>query len=85
VDRFGNCVLNLPCEALAKTAPGAFGFTLAVPSRRPLMSATTYDDIAPGSVGILKGSQGYWELAVNRGSAAAWLGLAPGDAVVIEF
>jgi len=85
VDRFGNCVLNLPCAAWAGPLLEGIRLRLISPVERRLVPVATYDDIEAGSVGILKGSQGHLELAVRRGSAAAELGIAPGDAVVIDF
>lgn len=41
----------------------------------------TYSAVPPGELLALVGSAGWLELAVNQGSAAARLGLAPGDRV----
>ena len=65
------------------------GLILALTSLLPLSSWTlddgrndagvsTYADLAPGQIGLLAGSQGVMELAVNGGSCAGLLGLAPG-------
>ncbi len=82
VDRFGNCLLNLP-ESLWPEG-GMERVELLAPLLQPLVPARTYGDIPEGGVGMLIGSQGYLELAVNQGSAAAVLGLAPGMRVVLE-
>ncbi len=82
VDRFGNVVLGLDLERFGRfqAAPA-----LVAPRPQPLAAAATYADIPPGAVGILAGSQGYLELAVAGGSAAARLGLSRGDAVALLF
>jgi S-adenosylmethionine hydrolase len=85
VDRFGNCILNLRREAWTALAFGAKSPALASPSRRALTAVVTYERLAPGDIGIIEGSQGYLELAMNRRSASAELGLAPGDPVVIRL
>ncbi|SDB35924.1 hypothetical protein SAMN05660653_01689 [Desulfonatronum thiosulfatophilum] len=82
VDRFGNCLLNLslekwPMEVLAHAE-------LIRPLLQPLALVRTYADIGPGSFGMLAGSQGYWELAVNQGNAAQLLGLRPGIRIVLQ-
>lgn len=82
VDRFGNCLLNLP-EGLWPEG-GLERVELLAPLLQPLVPVRTYAEISAGGVGVLVGSQGYWELAVNQGSAAAVLGLAPGKRVVLD-
>jgi S-adenosylmethionine hydrolase len=78
VDRFGNVVLNLDVGSYGRlpAAPA-----LVAPRAVPLTPATTYGELEQGTVGLLAGSQGYLELAVAGGSAAAKLGLRAGDAV----
>ena len=83
VDRFGNCLLNLP-ECLWPEA-GMEHVELLAPLLQPLALVRTYAQIPTGGVGVLVGSQGYWELAVNQGSAATVLGLAPGMRIVLEY
>jgi S-adenosyl-L-methionine hydrolase (adenosine-forming) len=82
VDRFGNSLLNLP-ELLWPEA-GLERVELLAPLPQPLIPVRTYAEIPAGGVGVLVGSQGYWELAVNQGSAALVLGLAPGKRIVLE-
>ena len=74
VDRFGNCLLNLRTEAMP-----ALGRTWTLGDGRNVARVSTYADLAPGQVGLLAGSQGVMELAVNGGSCALLLGLAPGQ------
>ena len=73
VDRFGNCLLNLRIEAMP--SPGE-NWTLD--DGRNVARVSTYADLAPGQIGLLAGSQGVMELAVNGGSCAGLLSLAPG-------
>lgn len=82
VDRFGNCLLNLALERWLVEAEN--GPELRAPLLQPLALARTYADIPGGGVGVLADSQGYWELAVNRGSAAKILGLAPGQEIIVR-
>ncbi len=80
VDRFGNCILNLPLNPpLPAGGPLLFAAGDADGSpARPLQAVTHYAAIAGGDAGILPGSQGFYELACNRSSAAESLSLAPG-------
>lgn len=81
IDRFGNCVLNLE--------PGSLGspdnLKLTSPSGGPLDYVTTYADMPEGSPGLLEGSQGFLEIAVNQRSAAKRFGLSMGDPVELEW
>lgn len=73
VDRFGNCLLNVHIEAMP-----SLGENWALDDGRNVARVSTYADLTPGQVGLLAGSQGVMELAVNGGSCAGLLGLAPG-------
>ncbi|MFW5721824.1 MAG: SAM hydrolase/SAM-dependent halogenase family protein [Desulfohalobiaceae bacterium] len=83
VDRFGNCVLNVPDGWAARLRTYAW-LRLEKPVDRSVALATTYGRLAQGQLGLLPGSQGYYELALNGSSAAADLGLAPGAGCVFE-
>ncbi|WP_428564576.1 MAG: SAM hydrolase/SAM-dependent halogenase family protein [Solidesulfovibrio sp. DCME] len=82
VDRFGNVVIGLD---LARFGQLHSGVAVLEPVARPLAAVRTYADLEDGQVGILAGSQGYLELAVNGGSAASVLGLGTGDAVTLGW
>lgn len=73
VDRFGNCLLNLRAEYYDES-PRAW----LLDDGRTIVKAATYADLAPGQIGILAGSQGVLELALNQGDCARTLGLCPG-------
>jgi S-adenosylmethionine hydrolase len=75
VDRFGNCLLGVRA---GHPLPAG---TWAMDDGRPVLPASTYADLEPGQVGLIEGSQGVMELAVNGDSCARLLGLSPGDAV----
>uniref|UniRef100_I2PYE0 SAM-dependent chlorinase/fluorinase n=1 Tax=Desulfovibrio sp. U5L TaxID=596152 RepID=I2PYE0_9BACT len=78
VDRFGNAVVNLDIGGYGRLPATP---ALVAPRAVPLTPAKTYGELEQGAVGLLAGSQGYLELAVAGGSAAAKLGLKAGDAV----
>ncbi|MBU1249311.1 MAG: SAM-dependent chlorinase/fluorinase [Proteobacteria bacterium] len=74
IDRFGNVVLSLlPGELFERIAPAEAAFQGA-----PRM-VRAYGDLEHGELGLLSGSQGFMELAVNQGSAAEMLELSLGD------
>lgn len=83
VDHFGNCVLSLRQGFL-------FAGTVAALSLEPgesirLRRVRAYAELGPGEPGLLLGSQGFFELAVNQDSAATRLTLRPGDPVRILY
>lgn len=81
VDHFGNCVLNLRAGCVGPLT----GLTIRTPLGRLLQAVDTYSDLPQGTPGLLEGSQGFLEIAVNRGSAARDFGLAIGDNVELEW
>jgi S-adenosylmethionine hydrolase len=85
VDRFGNAITNLPGD-LVPADPDRARVSLGLPGApRVSRLVRTYADAAPGEVVALVGSTDLLEVAVNRGSAAERLGLAPGHAVTLEL
>jgi len=83
VDRFGNAVLNLDVGSWRDILANAAVIAMIKPCEKNLSYAGTYAELAPDAVGVLAGSQGYMELAVNQNSAAEQLGLAVGDPVAL--
>jgi len=76
VDRFGNCLLNLPVSQ----------FELSdriwdLGQGQRAIEVRTYADLAPGQIGLLAGSQGVMELALDQASCALRLNLAPGQRI----
>ncbi|WP_319777737.1 SAM-dependent chlorinase/fluorinase [Maridesulfovibrio sp.] len=85
-DRFGNLVLNIPDT---QTLPER----MTIPEEHLLSSnddacvkrVSCYAELQAGATGLLAGSQGYYELALNRGAASEMLGLEPGDVLTLKF
>jgi hypothetical protein len=73
VDRFGNCLLNLPVSQFELSDR-----VWHLGQGQTATEVRTYADLAPGQIGLLAGSQGVMELALNQGSCAIRLDLAPG-------
>lgn len=82
VDRFGNCTLTL--EAGVAPTQTLAGLALAEP-QAPVRLVRTYGELDEGELGLLAGSQGFLELAVNLGSAAQRLNLSLGRRVVFAL
>lgn len=81
IDRFGNCVLNLEAGALGTPT----NLRMTSPAGGPLAYVTTYADMPEGAPGLLEGSQGFLEIAVNQNSAARRFGLSMGDAITLDW
>ncbi len=85
-DRFGNLVLNIP---ETQTLPER----MTIPEEQLLSGndascvkrVCCYAELEAGATGLLAGSQGYYELALNRGAASEMLGLEPGDVLTLKF
>ena len=84
LDGFGNLMLaagGLAAVALAggaRVAIAAGGVTVAATVAR------TFGDVAPGALALYEDAGGMLALAVNGGSAAQRLGMAPGDPISIR-
>jgi hypothetical protein len=81
-DGFGNVQLNAT-EVDLDAAGVAGGPELVVNGRR-LPRASTFAELPEREPGLIVDSDGHLAIVVNRGSAAVMLGLAAGDAVVVE-
>lgn len=81
IDRFGNCVLNLEATSLGMPT----NLCMVSPAGGDLAYATTYADMPEGEPGLLEGSQGFLEIAVNQRSAAKRFGLSMGDRVELSW
>ena len=73
VDGFGNLRLDAPAGTAAARVNG-----------HDVVNAHTFSDVAPGKLVLYADSDGGLALAVNGGSAAAWLGVTAGDEVRLE-
>lgn len=87
VDSFGNVILNLTHEDIARLRlHSGDRITIRTPRHRaPGLIAKTYSDIPQSRLAMIRGSQGYLEIAMRARSAAARLGLKPLDHVVVGF
>lgn len=86
VDRFGNALLNAGHDAAA-AAGLRLGRGVTVTSgghAAPAQYAWTFADVPAGTPLLYEDATRTLAIAVNRGSAAAELGLAPGSDVQIE-
>jgi S-adenosylmethionine hydrolase len=86
VDRYGNAALDLAEPHLPETGL-RLGRTLAVETGAGAREATfalTFADVGAGDLILYLDSYGSLALAINRGDAAADLGVAPGTEVVLR-
>jgi S-adenosyl-L-methionine hydrolase (adenosine-forming) len=85
VDRFGNCQLNIdPSELGPDGALVGTRFEVQLTSGvRAARVVHTYSDAKPSELVLLVDSYGLLSLALDRGSAAAALGLRAGSAVTL--
>ena len=83
IDRYGNVGLNLTHEELAGTGL-ALGRSLRIDVRdssHEAVFAQTFGDVPEGALLVYEDAYRSLALAINHGSAAALLGLAPDDPV----
>jgi S-adenosyl-L-methionine hydrolase (adenosine-forming) len=81
-DGFGNVQLN--ATELDLDAAGVAGGPVLVVNGRRLPRAGTFAELPEREPGLIVDSDGHLAIVVNRGNAAVMLGLAAGDAVVVE-
>jgi S-adenosylmethionine hydrolase len=79
VDHFGNIVTNFHAGEFAHLAGRPFAMNVGF--ERTTRLAATYADLAPGELGLVEGSTGYYEIVYNQASAAEKLGVAVGAPV----
>jgi S-adenosylmethionine hydrolase len=82
VDGFGNVQLNAGERDLV--AAGVAGGRVLIVNGRRVPRAGTFAELPEREPGMIVDSDGFLAIVVNRGNAAAMLGLAAGDAVVVE-
>ncbi|HPJ29410.1 MAG TPA: SAM-dependent chlorinase/fluorinase [Candidatus Sabulitectum sp.] len=80
VDGFGNSVLSI--ESSREIPAGELTLKWSGGSR-PLMRVTCYQEAQRDKAAILRGSQGFWEIAFQGGSAGDLLGLTSGEGIEI--
>jgi S-adenosyl-L-methionine hydrolase (adenosine-forming) len=81
-DGFGNVQTNATERDLE--AAGVAGGPVLVVNGRRLPRAGTFAELPQREPGVIVDSDGYLAIVVNHGNAATLLGLAAGDAVVVE-
>src|SRR3954447_655224 len=86
VDRFGNAALDLADSHLPETGL-RMGHPIEIEAggvARPAVFALTFADVPDGGLILYENSYGSLALAVNRGDAAADLGVEPGTEVILR-
>ncbi len=84
IDRFGNAQLNVGPDDIDLLVTRRFTLSNASATMvRTAEVAPTYAAIAPGGIGLVVDSYGLVSICLERHSAAAELGLGPGDEVSI--
>jgi S-adenosylmethionine hydrolase len=81
-DGYGNVQLNAMEQDLE--AAGVVRGNVLVVNGRRLPRAGTFAELPEREPGLIIDSEGYLAIVVNHGNAAQMLGLASGDAVIIE-
>ncbi len=79
IDHFGNLITTIPAERVQGRTWQIQTQTIIIPSGQ------TFGAVTVGDLLGLIGSQGWVEIAVNRGSAQDRLGLRVGDLIQLEF
>lgn len=79
IDRFGNCLLNFRVQDHIPR-----GATWTLHTGETIVETETYADLPRNRIGLIAGSQGVLELAMNQQSCARALGLTPGDKVRMQ-
>lgn len=85
IDHYGNILTNIPGSELAKLKTGQL-LNLTIKGKPvPVPFLRTYAEAPDDRPFALINSDGEFEIAVSKGSAAKKLGVAPGDPVVLKF
>lgn len=85
IDHFGNCILNLSIYSWSKTLAPGRSVKLVDPQRASVFVRTNYADIPDGQLGIIQGSQYFYELACDQKSCADRLSLEIGDTCFFQL
>jgi S-adenosylmethionine hydrolase len=85
IDHFGNCITNIPGEALEAFTAGQTRRLRAVLDGRELGPVVQFfAEVMPGGGGAVIGSTGHLELFINQGHLARKWGVGTGASVVLE-
>jgi S-adenosyl-L-methionine hydrolase (adenosine-forming) len=86
VDRYGNVFTNISKELFLKTGNKRnFNLIVKRSSNSIKQIREAYDDVHEGDMLALFASNGYLQIAINRGSANTLLGIKIDDTVMITF
>lgn len=80
VDRFGNCITNIPSSLLTQLSDGN---RFLLDGEVELRFVTTYGEVAEGQPLLVVGSFELVEVAMNKGDAARALKLNVGDSITL--
>jgi S-adenosylmethionine hydrolase len=83
VDGFGNVQLAATASDLAELAGPTGAVRVGGRADAPARVGRTFGDVPAGELVVLADSAGYVAVAVNRGNAAARIGVEPGDEVTV--
>ncbi|MEE2769059.1 MAG: SAM-dependent chlorinase/fluorinase [Actinomycetota bacterium] len=83
-DRYGNVQINVDPAELEQLAGANDTVEIRIGERvRTAQRVVAFDEVPPGGLGLIVDSYGLVALVVARSSAAADLGVGPGDAIVL--
>jgi S-adenosylmethionine hydrolase len=83
VDHFGNLITNFDSASWLRLA--AEPFEMKIGTRVVSRMASNYAEIHPGNLFVIRGSAGFLEVSLNRGSAGKMVGLRSGDSVEVRL
>ena len=83
-DRFGNLLLNLRPEDAPQLVPAA-RFRLRIGSAEITRLVAAFGEAPEGEPCLIEGSSGFFEIAVNRSSAARATGAGPGAPFTLDI
>ena len=83
-DRYGNVQLNVDPEEISRLVGANGSVQVRVADRvYTARRVTAFDEVSPGGLGLAVDSYGLVVLVMARASAADYLEVGPGDAVVL--
>lgn len=83
VDRFGNLITNFASDAWKRLSRQPF--EIRIGTYRVSVLASNYAEMHAGELFAIAGSAGFLEVSMNQASAAASIGVRPGEAVNLHL
>ena len=83
VDHFGNVITNFRSDSFLPNSPARF--ELLVGDVLIRKRASTFGEVGPGELFVYPGSSGYFEIGLNRGNAAVFLGIEPSAPLILNL